>query len=141
MVRKRRSRQVNNADERCLASYAINVVDDRTPDRSIGGIVWDSHLATDAEDGSDGGVARCRWRVVPPDEDDRRGAVAWDVGAGDVDHVGEVHLHCQIVLDELLAEVPLHEGVGRDLADPAARARPPTVLRELKEALAEGHGQ
>ncbi len=41
----------------------------------------------------------------------------------------------QVLLDELLAELALHERVGRDLADVAALAR------ELEEALAERRGQ
>jgi hypothetical protein len=41
----------------------------------------------------------------------------WDIGARRVDHVREVHLSCEKLLDQLLAKLALHERVGRDLAN------------------------
>ena len=76
-------------------------------------------------------------RAVAAEEDDRRSAVARDVGAAGVDHVREV-VDRDPLLDELLAELALHERVGRDHADVAGTvAVDPLVPRKLPEPLGE----
>ena len=56
----------------------------------------------------------------------RRRAVAGDVGARCVDHVRQVHGREEL-LDELLAELALHERVRRDLPDEPRRPSEPAV--------------
>ena len=72
--------------------------------------------------------------AVAAEEDHRRRAVAGDVGPAGVDDVGQVDLR-QIALDELLAELALHEAVGGDLPGEAAFAR------QHEEPLQERHRQ
>ena len=78
-------------------------------------------------------------RPLPSREDDGRGAVAWDVGPGGVDDVGQVPPG-QDVLDEPLAELSLHERVGDDRPDEARRRRivAHRASRQVEEALQEG---
>jgi hypothetical protein len=80
---------VLDGDELGLAAWLVDLLGDRGPDQPLLRQVGRAGFAADAEHGTDGladGLA------VAAVEDDRRGAVAGDVGARGVDDVGEVDL-------------------------------------------------
>ena len=71
---------------------------------------------------------------VPREENHRRRAVPGNVGPARVDDVGQID-SWEELLDQLLAELPLHEAVGRDLP------RETALHRERDDAFQERHGQ
>ena len=113
---------------------SIDVLDDRRPDDALGWVIGPAGLAADAEDGADGRADRS---LVAADDDDRRRAMAGDVGARGVSDKAQV-LMGEEVLDELGAELALHERVAGDLADPAG---PLAALGQGEEQRHERHGE
>ena len=95
----------------------VDVFDDGRQTRPLAGFVGSPRLAADAEHRTDGVADRA---LVAADEDHGRRAVAGDVGARCVDDESQV-LRGEELLDQLGAELALHERVGGDLPDPAGR--------------------
>ena len=71
---------------------------------------------------------------IPSEENHRRGAVARNIRPAGVDDVRQVDTREEL-LDQLLAELALHEAVGRDLPREAA------LHRERDDSFQERHGQ
>ena len=76
--------------------------------------------------------------AVAAEQDHRRRAVAGDVGPRGVDDVGQVDRREEL-LDQLLAELALHERVGRDHPDVAGRSCPSGGEGQVEEPLGERH--
>src|SRR5690606_36073813 len=110
--------RASDGDELVLEAHLAPVRGDAAPDHAPFGILRGARLAAAGED---------REEIGPPgllrgaEQENGGRTVAGDVGAARVDHRLEVH-GGQVLLDELLAELPLHEGVRRDHADAAALA-------------------
>ena len=126
---------VIDADVVAFGARLVDLVGDGCPDQAPGWVFGGGGLAADAHDRADALGAGLAALAA---EDDRGGTAPRDVGARGVDDVGEVPL-LDVGLDELLAELALHEGVGGDHADEAGGG---VVVGagEVEEALGEGDG-
>ena len=85
------------------------------------------------------------WWAVPPEKDHRGRPVAGYVGAGGVNHMGQIPARDEL-LDQLPAELALHEGIGRDHSHEAPRFRLVghrglRCVGEVEEALGERDGE
>ena len=132
-----RPRQIRNTDERVLETRLLEMLGDRGPDKAFGRFVGSAGFAPNTQHRAHtahGG------RLVAPEDDHRRGAVAGDVGTRGVDHRTQVDGR-QELFDELGAELALHEGVGGDLADPARGPGTASLVSQVKEEFHERHRQ
>jgi hypothetical protein len=114
---QRRSRQFGDTDEGALRAGLVDLPHDGRPHERLRRIFGCAGLAADAHHGADGagdGLA------VAAEEDDSGRAVSGDIRTGGVHYVGEIPARDEL-LDELLAELPLHERVGGDLPNEAGR--------------------
>src|SRR5687768_14196733 len=104
MFSETRTGRVGDAHELALAVDPVDLPEDRRPNLAVGQIVGRRGLPLDAHDGAYAALDR---RPVASEQDRRRRAVAWDVGARRVDHVGKIERGYHL-LDQLLAELALH---------------------------------
>ena len=86
--------------------------------------------------------------TVPPEKDHCGCTMPRDVGTAAVDHVSQVQTGApftagEVLLNELLAELPLHKTVGGDLPyEPAFLLHIPVATnRQLEQPLHERHGE
>ena len=129
---------VRHADELALRLAVVELVDDRPPDQPFAGssgVLGSPRMPSTART-----VVADRLAVAA-EEDHRRRAVAGDVGARGVDDVRQVHRREEL-LDQLLAELALHERVGRDHPDVARPvAAPSGGDGQVEEPLGERHAE
>src|SRR5687768_6449733 len=110
MTRECSARQVLHADIVRLAAWHVEVREYVSPDLAASWIVRRSWFATDPHYCTHK-IALRRPRAA--EQDDGRCAVPGDIGALGVDDVAQVNKRKEL-LDDLLPELPLHEGIGRD---------------------------
>ncbi len=77
---------------------------------------------------------------MPSEQDDRRRTVPRNVGARSVDDVRQVQSR-QHLLNQLAAELALHERVGGDQTHETRRLPITSGQRQLKKAFGERHAQ
>src|SRR4051794_10226947 len=111
MLAESLARYILDCDERALGFWSVDLLLDRGPDEATRRIKRGRRFATHSHRGanSDGQ----RWPIAS-DEDDGRRRMARNVGTARVDNQRQVELR-EVVLDQLLAELAFHEGVGGDL--------------------------
>ena len=115
----------------------VDQVGDARPHQTLLGVGGAARFAADAHHHAD---RRAGHRALgPAEEDHRRRAVAGDVGTAGVDHVRHVVAR-HPVLDQLLAELPLHERVRRDHPD-EPRPLGDTRVRQAPELFGERHAE
>jgi hypothetical protein len=112
MSRKASACSVSHAHLFPLESRLINVISNLPPDHRVCGIIRDTGFPTNATQS--------------------------EVHTTCVDHVCEISM-AQVILDELLAEGPLHEGIRDDHAHPAGWLFTGIVAsdRQIEEAFRE----
>ena len=109
----------------------VDLIEDGRPHEPPCWIIGCARLAADTHHRPNGLPER---PSIPTEENNGRRAMSRDVGPTGVNHMGQVN-GWQKLLDQLLAELPLHEAVGRDLAGE------PTRHRQTEDPLHERHSQ
>src|SRR5690606_35940857 len=113
------------------------------PDETVRWVLRLARLAPKSEYSANSVELRA---TTSTDQDHRRCAVSGDVCTARVDNFSEIDgdlplLAAEHLLDQLLAELSLHEGVGGDLTDVTSRLGLLSADREPEEQLHEWHRQ
>ena len=133
MFGKRHPRRVGHADKIAFAARLVDLAHDGAPHQPVR---WVGRRAGFALNAHHGAHTRIHRRAVAAQQDDGGRAVAGDVGAAGVHHMGQVQPG-QHLLNQLRPKLALHKAVGGNQPD-KARALPTGARHsQVKEPLGE----